>query len=497
MADRDAPIVIDSEKQLFIDEKFIAESDGVTLTMNPPQQMPEPVLEVDRPWEGVIGAYNTVLKEGDRFRLWYDVLLPEGSSEIFRGIAYAESDDGVHWTKLNQNLIEFQGSKENNLVAPRLPDAPRGEMEGATVFRDTNPACPPEERYKLWTKMQRIPPEDIESGKTGGLVAMYSEDGIYWKVYDKRVDTRHCDTQNVPFWDERLQKYVGYVRSRTQKAGYQGRSVGRVESDDFHGWSETEIVFEASPEDFRAPVPAACHDRIGSYVDVYTNACMKYPFAQDAYFMLPSFLYHWDCEELPNERQINFPDTCDVRLLTSRDGINWQHAGHRKPFLRLGRWGSLSSRMIYAAPGVVRVGDDLWHYYKGSNFDHSSQVDPGSETKGSGLFRAVSRLDGFVSVDTPYDGGTLTTPPLVFKGDRLVLNVDTGAGGILRTEIQSADGEPVEGYTLADSEEHNGNSVAMPVRFQGQSDVSRLAGVPIRLHFQMYDCKLYAFQFTA
>ena len=52
MGDRDSPIVVNSEKQLFIDEKFIAKSDGVTLTMNPPQQMPEPVLGVDRPWEG-------------------------------------------------------------------------------------------------------------------------------------------------------------------------------------------------------------------------------------------------------------------------------------------------------------------------------------------------------------------------------------------------------------------------------------------------------------
>ena len=101
-------------------------------------------------------------------------------------------------------------------------------------------------------------------------------------------------------------------------------------------WSETETVFQASPEDFRAPVPPGYRDRIGSYVDVYTNGCMKYPFAQDAYFMMPSFLYHWDCKEIPSERQINFPDTCDVRLLTSRDGINWCYAGGRKPFLRLG-----------------------------------------------------------------------------------------------------------------------------------------------------------------
>ena len=145
-----------------------------------------------------------------------------------------------------------------------------------------------------------------------------------------------------------------------------------------------------------------------------------------------------------------------MRLLTSRDGINWSYAGGRKPFLRLGAWGSLSARMIYAAPGVVRVGDGLWHYYKGSNFDHSSQPDPESNAKGSGLFRAISRLDGFISVDTPYEGGTLTTPPLIFEGNELAVNIDTSAGGILRAEIQSADGQSIEGYTLADSDEHNG-----------------------------------------
>ena len=145
MADRDTPIVINSEKQLFIDDKLIAESDGITLTMNPPQQIPEPVLVIDRPWEGVIGAYNTVLKEGDRFRLWYDVLLPEGSSEILRGIAYAESDDGIHWTKLNQNLIEFQGLKRKQ---PRC-----AASSGRTARRDGR--CDRFQRYESCLSVRR------------------------------------------------------------------------------------------------------------------------------------------------------------------------------------------------------------------------------------------------------------------------------------------------------------------------------------------------------
>ena len=73
-------IVVGSEKQLFIDNRFIAKSEGVTLTMNPPQQDHEPLLVSDKPWDGPLGVYNTVLKEGDRFRMWYDVTPPEGGA---------------------------------------------------------------------------------------------------------------------------------------------------------------------------------------------------------------------------------------------------------------------------------------------------------------------------------------------------------------------------------------------------------------------------------
>jgi hypothetical protein len=63
-------------------------------------------------------------------------------------------------------------------------------------------------------------------------------------------------------------------------------------------------------------------------------------------------------------------------------------------------------------------------------------------------------------------------------------------------EIQSAEGKPLDGFSLADADDLNGNSVHMPVRFNGSADLGQLAGEPIRLSFQMYDCKLYAFQFA-
>jgi hypothetical protein len=507
-------IVVGSEKQLFIDNRFIAKSEGVTLTMNPPQQDHEPVLVADRPSDGRIGPYNTVLKEGALFRMWYFVFPPDRSSRITEGVAYAESDDGIHWRKPDLGLIDYQGSGANNLVAPQPVGSESHwfgagrrldlRMQGAMVFKDTNPSCPPQERYKLWAKIQGIMPagEELDPGQvplgvrkgdvlekvqrvmTGGLVAMYSEDGIGWNVYEKRVETGACDTLNIAIWDERLQKYVGYVRMIPDLDGVKYRSVGRLESDDFRDWSATESVFEADQIDLGAR-PTRGHSMC---VDVYTNGFMKYPFAQEGYFMMPSFNYHWD--------RATGPSTLDVRLLTSRDGIDWQQAGGRKPFLRLGQLGSLDSRRIYACPGVVRVGDELWSYYAGFNTNHGDILDPVSSVKGSGVFRAVSRLDGFISADAPYQGGTLTTPPIVFEGKQLELNLDTSAGGVVRVEVQSAEGKPLDGFSLADADDLNGNSVRMPVSFNGSTDLGQLAGVPIRLSLQMYDCKLYAFQFV-
>ncbi len=105
------------------------------------------------------------------------------------------------------------------------------------------------------------------------------------------------------------------------------------------------------------------------------------------------------------------------------------------------------------------------------------------------------RLDGFVSADAEYTGGELTTPPLVFAGERLTLNVDTSGGGEVKVEIQDEAKNPIPGHTLADARPLNGNSIAMPVRWSGGDNVGALAGCPVRLRFVMNDCKLYAFQF--
>ena len=490
-------IEIGTRKQLFIDERFVAHSSGVELRMNPPVQHPEPVLSVDRPWEDRgIGGYNCVRREEDgRFRLWYDAAMEGGlPSEGARRLCYAESEDGIHWVKPELGLIEFRGSTRNNIVAPALE---RQSMQGATVLRDER--APADQRYKLWSKF-RPTDDEMAAGAVPGLWAMHSPDGIRWQVNDDQPNPAEviCDTQNMLFWDDRLELYVGYVRvretqHRDEAAEAEGRgryrSVGRITSPDFKTWSQLEIVFQADEEDLAMPVPSQRDDPRPN-IDFYTSCAMKYALAEDVYLMLPSAFYHWG--------EGDFPATMDVQLLTSRDGIHWRRAGGRLPFLRQGFDGSMTSGMLFANPWLIPMGDELWFYYSGTGRSHGKPpagTDEREQARNSGVFRATLRRDGFISADAGYGGGELTTPPLRFSGERLELNCDGGAGGWLKVEIQDADGAPVPGYGLADADAVVGNGIDKAVTWNGQSSVSELAGKGIRLRVVMRDLKLYAFQF--
>jgi hypothetical protein len=151
--------------------------------------------------------------------------------------------------------------------------------------------------------------------------------------------------------------------------------------------------------------------------------------------------------------------------------------------------------------GMVRRGSYLYQYYWSPGRTHDSGIlrpeyDQSISTK-SGIGAVRQRLDGFISADFAYTGGTLTTPPLLFTGSQLRLNVDTGAMGTAFVEIRDLQGKPIPGFTRADCEEIGGNFVDTLVRWKGKSDLSALRGQPVTLHFTARGAKLYAFEFAA
>ena len=487
-----APGVLDigDRKQLFLDEGLIERSEGVRLTMHRPRRDGRVLLAPDAPWEvdRQIGLYCSIIREGDRFRLWYFL-----SSDRLRCLSYAESPDGLDFEKPILGLHELDGSRQNNVVIP-------GPDGGGCVWID--PHAPTGERYRNQTKCYPGWPD----GKIPTEYHRYaSPDGLHWERRPDALD-KPFDTQSICLWDQRIGRYVLYTRNWVHPGDphLSYRTVRRLESDDLEHWDSQTSVMEADARDL------ATHQTSTGQppVDYYGADVFKYPGAGDLYVMLSQAYWHW--AERPPEEQWGesgdprrvvirrlAPAAIDVRLAWSRDGINFDRAGGREPFMELGPEGRWDSRMVWALPDPIPVGDELWIYYAGTNRDHDGFVDPCSDGLLSGMGRAVLRLDGFVSADAAYGAGEIITRPLVFEGSVLELNVETSGGGALRVEIQEASGRQVEGFTAKDSAPLCCNSVRAQATWAGGSDLGRLAGRPVRLRFVMRDCRLYAFRFRS
>jgi hypothetical protein len=114
-------------------------------------------------------------------------------------ICYAESRDGLHWVKPKLGIHEFNGSRENNIILKTM-----NVMVGCDnfmVFRDDNPACPPEKKYKAIG----VDYTEVNGETTECLNLFYSEDAIHF-TFDRILTTDGAfDSLNVCFWDPLVQ----------------------------------------------------------------------------------------------------------------------------------------------------------------------------------------------------------------------------------------------------------------------------------------------------
>jgi len=470
------PLQVGDRKQLFIDDRFLAEQKDVRLVMCRPVQTGERCIVPDRPWEGHrVCAYNSVAEDGGTLKMWYDAIDNEGG----RWLCYATSQDGIHWEKPDLGLVPFQGDRHTNIVFP----LERTEHEPSCVFLDTNPACPARERYKMACTLK-------PAGKETATYVGTSEDGLRWQMLPEPA-FRASDTANICWWDDRLGRYVAYVRTWTPM-----RMVGRCETADFGHWGKEQVVFGYDDEDQRA-----LNKTLFSDMDFYTSAAVKYPGAQDVYLLFPTAYYHYRPEVAERiGRAWGRPwggwhndGPMDIQIAVSRDGIAWERPD-REPFIRLGEAGGWDGGYAYLASGLILRPDEIWLYYATAAFTHGN-YDLKQERNAGTITRAVLRRDGFMALAAGYGGGECTTWPLVFAGNRLALNVDAGAGGHAVVEMQDGAGKPVPGFTAADCDPVNGSRLHGVVSWQGKSDLGALAGRPLRMRIALRSARLYAFQF--
>jgi hypothetical protein len=455
------PVDIGNRLELMVDHYLIDTLTSTRLISHAPVSA-EDVLDFNEPWEKLYCGYVTVFQDGDIFRMYYRGM-PESKADgtEIECTCYAESKDGIHWTKPKLGIYEMAGTRDNNVILHGM--APLSH--NFAPFLDARPDAPAEARYKA-----------LAGTSNTGLIPFGSADGIHWaKLQDAPVITKGAfDSQNVSFWSETEKKYVCYFRTWSG-GGYNGiRTVSRTTSDDFIHWDELVAMdFGGTPME-----------------NLYTNQTRPYYRAPQIYVAIAA--------RMPGRRVITAEqaakiggeatysgDCSDTVLMTSRGGNRYDRTfmeAFVRPGVGLGNW---TSRTNYPAWGVIPTGDHEMSFYVQRNYGQPTHH----------LERQVLRVDGFASVNAPYEGGEMLTKPLRFTGKELVVNYSTSAAGSVWVELQDASGKALPGFAREDCDEIIGDQIERTVTWKGQSDLSALAGQPIRLRFVMKDADLYSLRF--
>lgn len=476
------PIDIGSRLELFVDDYLINKISRVNQRLHPPKPQ-EIVIEHDEPWEGGNCKYHSIFKDDGVYRMYYQGWEQDGVGVNKDGhrlvTGYAESEDGINWQKPNLGIYEFNGSRENNIIYDNGGDV-LDAAHNFVAFKDSNPDRDPDAKYKA---IGAIPPKTFKS-----------KDGIHWEhlsqdpiLPDIQPEPGY-DSQNLAFWDPVDKVYRIYFRGWVEDR----RIIKTATSEDFLHWSEA-----VSLEHPEAPKE-----------QLYTNAIKPYYRAPHILLGFPGRYIERDwesdsMEELPGwerrqeraEVNLRFgAAVTDGLFMTSRDGETFN------------RW-----PRAYLRPGLLKKNNSKnWQYgdnYAGWQIVETESTDPGKPrelslyategywTEASRLRRFTTRIDGFVSMQAPLNGGEFTTKLLQFNGDELVLNFATSAAGTIRLEIQNPGGQPYPGFSLAESPKLFGDDLGRVVKWPNGADINKLAGQPVRLRFVMSDADLYSFRF--
>lgn len=490
---------IGNRKQLFIDDYMIQSLTDAKQVLNTAAKEPSnPVIRPDQPWEGHLTPVGKVLYDPEEklFKMWYStsgewraepggqlseyhwtdtgavrerVDAPYRYVGIYHNykyrLCYATSRDGVHWVKPNLGKVEFNGSRNNNL----LPADGR-----APTFEDPNEADPAK-RYKSIAMTRTTDPPGMQ------LHAYYSPDGFNWTpeptnpVMDTTPEPGRWGPTHYMGWDPIRKVYAAHIENCLHRRCPTGiRTVGRAESPDFRNWSLPQNILLPDDED--------------------------YPDAE--FYLFPVVAYEGTYIATPwifrTTRTLHYPT-----LAFSRDGVNYERK-FREPLVRPGAEGSFDSVSVYSQAPIMQ-GGKIWIYYTGANWRGPEQLYLKQEAEGEAPLRAPGLAtlpeDGFVSIDAgKLRPGILLTQTFSFEGSGLHVNMEAarhndGAGiPQIKVEILDHQTKPLPGFSLKDSDPMAARGAAQ-ASWQGNSDVSSLEGRPVQLRFWIRNASLFSFQF--
>ncbi|NUM53898.1 MAG: hypothetical protein HUU46_09670 [Candidatus Hydrogenedentes bacterium] len=453
-------IDISNGPQLFLDDHLVRATTNTKRTlMSPEKHADNPVIVPENPWEKrILEIYGTVLFDSDqsKFRCWYlanefkdgipDTPGHPRTAEYYT--CYAESTDGIDWTKPPVGVGAFGVHSRHNVI-----------------IRNTHGFC------VLPTPDDPDPARKYKGA--GGALVGTSPDGIEWRLRDWRDAVGKNDTSTcIVRWKG---EYLAFVRAQVKDPNWPAvmRGVGLSTSADFEQWSPKQTVLITDTDD--------------GYPWVQPYGISVTPYGD----VLIGLLWLLHLDQAPNNNSIGYQD---VQLVVSRDGRNWTRVADRAVFLA-GTPGAWDQGRVF--PGTTMfVKDNRVHiYFTGVETRHGE----GWGAMGIGL--ATLPADRFVALG-PYDSSlpaVIETKPLAFDGVDLIVNA-AAAPGDLRVELLDSSGAVLDGYNAEQSRLIACDPLRYRVVWQSPAGDRTLnqavTGRPIALRFTIQRGALYAFQVT-
>ena len=445
------------EEVLFaFDDRSLPWKHNLKLTLVEAEKHPRnPVLRrgpAGAPDHGHAILYGTVIKNGDKFRMWYlgmfEIELKAGQAPgWWRPMCYAESDDGVNWTKPNLGLVEFKGNRNNNICLIE------GDPFSLTKVNDFlsvlhEPDDPdPSRRYKA-AYIAHPPYDDIKGGMSSigikervvaATILATSADGLSWKI----VGDRPANAGGERFEVTSLYRFGDHYYSHGQIISPwawrpDGSRIGRVmlgyRSPDFAHWSQAKSFSFARPGQLTEPPIKGQQTHMGAGLWNRGNVLVGlYGMWQDA-------------PVKPTGKYWNEGVTIDLGLVVSNDGIRFREPVPDFKIIPRGKDGEWDSIALLQGHAFVNEGDRTMIWY--------SHWDTGGKLRNMEIGLASLRRDGFgyLSRQSTNTTGHCITRPLSGRELRLFANAENlSAIHPLRLELLDARDRPIKGFAGKDS----------------------------------------------
>ncbi len=438
-------------RRLFLDAMVTEESGGLERIFHAPVKYEKnPIMKGDAPWEGWgPNLGGTVIRDGGKLRMYYYCIADGEPTKV----CMAESKDGLNWTRPKLGLVEWKGSKDNNIL-----------KSSTQVFRANKPASPD----RTW----------VMYGQSKGHGNMgFSADGLTW--------TRPPELQDLFSTSDVVNFFFDPYRNRMcatwKTSNRRHRAVGVVLSDDGLTWKKPVEgpVFVADDLD---PDPTQIY---GMPVFAYQKMFIGLPLIYHSRWLKYG---RYTKPEVMFEAQEGSPCTGDIQLAWSWDLINWTRTPKREPFIANSPINAFDYGFIGTARAPVVMGDELWFYYSGWDQVHEDY---------KGLKAAVGlaklRLDGFCSMQAGDKEGWLISRREVFNTPEVTINAKCGPGGYVTAEIVDRNNNVIRGFEKNYCNAFQGDSVRGKLTWKTREFPEGLRDKDRKIRFYVRNADLYSY----